>query len=344
MRRFVLLLIAILTLVPLWSNQLTDIRSVAMGSTSIGVVNSHLLFPTNPASIYFQQEPLFRVGTRQSEKVLTKQRAEDPIPWLQEPTTSIEVLFTNRYLGLSLALSNYLDQRSVVGDDVEFTAFNESELQLSLAYGWQSIAFGLYAKGSTFNTRDVVVRKKSSFSDYVNRTYFERYYARDIDNQTFNSAIGMLLSYNFISIGLLSDSLLNYDYDSGELNFDIEQTLQNFSVGLAFSTPNYNKDNELKRIVFNGGADFVKVRDVDDGSLHLGLETLFQFTNNFSVALRGGYWEKRGGKSSLFALDGSGSGTVGLGVRFLNGAIDVAITIPTELQHISVATGFTWGF
>ncbi|MGI6432269.1 MAG: hypothetical protein ACOXZ4_00145 [Sphaerochaetaceae bacterium] len=324
-------------------NRLSDLRFAAMGSAGIAFSTSRGAFIRNPASYYLQDGPLFRLGSRFEETVVHNPDPADPIAFIQKPTAAVEMLFTNKYISLSIGLNNELSDRQIEGSNLRFNAFNDSRIQLTASYGWKAIAFGLFAQGGSTATKEVNIRSDHAFSDYIMHTYLERYESSYEDSQYFFSGFGMLISYQLISIGLLTDSLFHFVYETNELVLDATQIVEGSSVGIAFSSPEYNKYNELRRIVISAAFDAVDLGSSAHRSVRFGFEAKGQFLTTFWVALRGGYQEKRPFGSSLFGLEGSGIATAGLGVRLGNLAIDLALFIPLEKEETSIAMALSWG-
>ncbi|MDD3822666.1 MAG: hypothetical protein PHR90_01490 [Sphaerochaetaceae bacterium] len=325
------------------NERLSDLRYLSMGSAGVALTEFQGSFLRNPAALYRRTEPLFRVGTRYGETILASAQPSDPVPWIQMPTTSVEMLFSNRFVALSIGLGNVLEEREAATSEVRFTAYNDSRIQLSAAYGWQTISVGLFARGGNSSKRDVVIREGSAMVDYLTRTYLERYDRKNADGQYFASGLGVLISYQWVSIGLMTDSLFGMDYTTNELTLDIADTFEGSSLGLAFSTPVYDRDNELNLIVVNGVFDATDLGNSQKRAVRFGIEGKVQFLNNLSGAVRAGYWEHRPADEALFSIAGSGTLTVGLGARVGNAGIDVAAEIPLTNTSAAVSVGLTWG-
>jgi hypothetical protein len=341
---FLINFIAIFSLQAVPLTNLPDLRQLAMGSTAVAIKEFHGSFPRNPALLFQRESNLFRTGIRYQETIKTSVVANDPIPAIQNPKSTFELMFSNRYLGLSIALANNLADREIENNQLNFIAYNDSKVELNVAYGWRSFSFGFYAQGASQAYKDVILRKESPVTDYLEQAYLSRYDRQSEDGQFFSSGIGFLLTYQWASIGFMSDSLFTLDYDTNELSFDIVDSFKASSVGIAISTNKYNKDNELNLIVFNGGFDLTNIGNSESRSLSIGLEGKIQFMNNLYVAVRGGYKENRPSEKPLFAFDGDGTLTAGLGSRFGSFAIDLATEIPLNKDYFKLAAGLTWGF
>lgn len=338
---FMLLLAAIPSIGTI--DRLSDLRSLSMGSAGIALTEANGTFLRNPAVLHRRVDPLFRIGARYSETIDGNSPPADPIPWIQMPTTALEMLFSNRFVALSIGLGNVLQDRTIDGSELHFTAFNESRLQLTAAYGWQTISLGLFAQGGNRTDRKVVIREGNALTDYLTRTYLERYDENTADGQFFSSGVGLLLSYQWVSIGLMTDSLFNMDYETNELVLDIADVFDGAALGIAVSSPVFNEDDELNRIVLNAVFDAVDLGSTDLRTVRFGLEGKVQFLSNLWVAARTGYWEFRPADEALFAIDGSGMLTFGLGGRIGNSGIDLVLEVPLDSASVTLTAGLTWG-
>lgn len=320
----------------------SDLRSVAMGSAGIALADIQGAFYRNPAALYHWDAPMFYVGGRFGENIGVDTVSSDPIPWMQQPSTTLEMLFSNRFIGLSIGLANVLEERNIVGSELRFTAYNDSRIQLTLAYGWPSISVGFFARGGNRTERDVVIRQGHVVNDYITRTHLERYTRATDGGQVFTTGMGVLLSYQWVSIGLLTNSLFNFDYSTNEVVLDVADLFTSSAVGLAFTSPEYDRNNELNRVVFNAAFDLTDLGDTNNRSLRVGLEGKVQFLSNLWVALRGGYWENRPLDSPLFTLHGDGTMTFGIGGQILEFILDISASIPLNGMASAIHTGVRW--
>ncbi|HCS37549.1 MAG: hypothetical protein CVV48_13285 [Spirochaetae bacterium HGW-Spirochaetae-4] len=324
----------------------SDLRSLAMGSAGVALSDVNGSFHRNPAALFRREEPLFRIGARYGELIVGSPEENDPIPWIQRPATAFEMLFSNRYVALSLGLGNVLDQEPLDLNEANskaFTAYNDSRIQMTAAYGWEHISVGLFARGGNRTQRDVVIREGSAIADYITRTYLERYDRKSSDGQFFSSGVGLLLSYQWVSIGLLTNSLFNLDYETNELILDGSDVFNGAAIGLALTSPVFDKNNELNRLVINGVFDVTDLGDSDKRAVRFGLEGKVQFLSNLWAALRTGYSEHRPAEQALFVLSGTGSLTFGAGGRIGNMGIDIGVEIPLDTEDVAISAGLTWG-
>ncbi|HHU89338.1 MAG: hypothetical protein ACOXZ2_07990 [Sphaerochaetaceae bacterium] len=319
-----------------------DLRTLAMGGAGVALADTPASLYRNPATLYHHEQPMFLVEGRFSEKVGSSADVNDFAPFLQNPSTTLGMLLSNRYIALSIALSNVLENRSLQGDALYFEGYNDSRIQLTLSYGWPIFSFGLFVRGGNRSERGVVLREGHTLTDYFRETIFERYRGGSADGQLFSAGFGLLLTYRWISIGIMSDSLFSYDSSSNELSLDLLNLYSGLTLGLALSSPIYNRDNELNRVVFNFAFDLTNLGDNEERSINMGLEGKVQFLSNVWLALRGGYLENMGGEGSPFAFDGQGVVTMGLGGQLWKVHLDVIALYSLKTDVWRLQTALKW--
>ena len=340
MRRFNLVMaILILLGATLFANQETfestarflDLRTLAMGGAGVALADTPEALYKNPATLYHHSLPMFHLGVHLSEDVGREVVGDDFAPYVQNPSNAFEILLSNRYIALSIALSNILEERNLTPEALYFMGYNESRIQLTLSYGWPIISLGFFARGGNRSEREVELRKAHVLTDYFRETMFERYRGGTSDAQLFSTGVGVLLTYQWIAIGIMSDSLFSYDATSNELTLDLRDLYTGLTVGIAFSSPIYNRNNELNRIVFNLAFDLTNLGDSAERSINIGIEGKILFLSTVWLALRGGYVEKRESDSPLFAIDGTGTITFGLGSQI--GRVNLAFATLYSLKE-----------
>lgn len=329
-------------------DRFSNLRFLAMGSAGIALSETSGAFFTNPAALYRSDISQFKIGMRYGESLGQKGDAPNPIPWIQQPGASFDLLFHNRYVALSIGLGNVLirdedDSGGILPSDREsYTANNLSRIQLTGSYGWNSISLGFYASGGTMTERDVEIRQERPLLDYLSRTYLERYDPATDTGELFSSGIGILISYPWLSIGILSNSLFTIDEQTNQLVLDITDIFRGSAVGLAFTSPKFDANNELNLVVVNAMTDFVDLGDSDKRSVRMGVEAKVQFLDNLWVAIRGGYSEYRPVDESLFSLDGDGEVTTGIGGQVGDFGTDIVVAIPLDSQPVRLTAGVHW--
>ncbi len=325
----VVLLCVLVGQVSAYDEQFLNLRSLAMGSTGVALSNSYDSFYVNPASLFFQEEGLFMVNGSYGDSVVPAAfQALEPLPLLQEPQNTISALFSSRFLALSIGLEYMLANRAVDIASVRYDALNLSKLQLNLAYGWGNLALGFSARGGNVLKRpSISIGKDSPVTDYLKNTYLERYQVPE--GQFFTTSAGLLVSYQWISIGIVSQSLFEMDYQTNELVLDAYTVLETLGIGMAVSTPPYDRNNELNLLALNAAFDIANIGDDLLRSLRMGMELKIQLLPEYSVSVRLGYRERRASLSSILALNGDeGCTTYGLGVMLEKLQLQASLELP----------------
>lgn len=324
-----------------------DLRAQGMGGAGVALTGSYSSFPLNPAALHVQKETVFRLSSGWAESIVpSSYEAAEPIWWMQKPASLLDFMVNSNHVALSLGLGYSLDDRRVTEgkETVEFDAYNDSLLQLSAAYGWEHFSIGMQARGGNALIRpQISIQEESAVIDYLANTYLERYQSAP-DTRYFSVGAGVLLSYQWISIGMKSDSVFVMDYETNELALRLTDVLDELSIGLACTSPVYTKDNELRRVVANGAFDVTDIGG-SEASVRTGVEVKVQLSNDYWIAVRGGYAERRGDSESLFALDGSGTASCALAAQLVSVTIDLVAVFPvrhTSDDAISVKTGLFW--
>jgi hypothetical protein len=319
----------------------TDLRSLAMGSAGIALSDAPDAFHHNPAALFRTGDTQFLITGRYGELLASD---NSPISWIQRPVASFEMIFSNPFVGLSIGLSNILEaQQEVHPDDrEEYLARNLSRIKLTASYGWETVSFGFFAEGGTATQRDVSISTSSALFDYLSQTYLDRYTSVGDSGQLFASGFGMLLSYPWISIALLTNSLFTLDGQTNQLILDITQVFDTTALGMAVTTPAYSRTNELNRVVVIGAFDVTDLGSDDNRAVRIGFEGKLQFLSDFWIALRGGYREIRPLGQSLFSFSGNGMITAGIGSQIGSFTIDTALSIPLGDQPMRFTGGLRW--
>jgi len=319
----------------------TDLRSLAMGSAGIALSDAPDAFHHNPAALFRTGGTQFIITGRYGELL---ESDNSPISWIQRPAASFELVFSNPFVGLSIGLSNVLEAQQEVhpADREEYLARNLSRIKLTASYGWAPISFGFFAEGGTATQRDVSISTTSALFDYLSQTYLDRYTSSGDSGELFASGLGVLLSYPWISIALLTDSLFALDGITNQLILDISQVFDGTALGVALTTPAYNRTNELNRVMAIGAFDVTDLGSDDTRAVRIGLEGKLQFLSDFWVAIRGGYREVRPLGQSLFSFAGNGTITAGVGSQIGSFTIDTALSIPLDDRPMRFTGSLRW--
>ncbi|MFA6706871.1 MAG: hypothetical protein WCR91_03140 [Sphaerochaetaceae bacterium] len=337
MRRLVWIMVFLIHLIilvfPLAAdNRTLGLRTLAMGSAGVALTGTYGSLSINPASLLYQEETEFLITASAGDAIIPYDIQSGALlsGW-QLPRNMIRALFNSKYAALSIELEYLLSERNVFADYVAFKANSRSRLQLNVAYGNENVAAGLFAIGGTTLERTVELTEGGAPFDYLQQTFFERYYPV-AGSQFFSTGAGLLVSYQMISLGLATDSLFRMDYVSNELVLELGSLIDDLTVGLGFKTPVYDKENELNRIVFSAAVDISNIGSETERELRIGSELLIQLISDYGIAIRFGYREQKPKFSSLFSFSTlNGMGTFGLGAQLgsfeLNALLEVPITV-----------------
>jgi hypothetical protein len=336
MRRFsskIIIIISLVMLLPtlLFSVSMTDLRYIAMGESGIALYDTPNAFKINPAALFFQEPALFSVNMNGSESFFDKSLAgSDPLWEMQNPSTLLEFVFSTRYSALCVGFGFDLEDREVndSNDGLLFNSYNNSHIQFNVSYGFKALSFGIFLRGgSRLQRLGVSIDSSNSIVDYISQVYLNRYYPSN-DEQQFSSGIGLLVTYPYISLAILTNSFFIMEYDSNEVTIDAVTLIEDATMGLALSSNTYNSDNDLNRVVFTSAFDISKIADELLRSIHMGLEVKIQFLKDLYIAFQAGYKETRAIPLPLIGLDGTGSASFGISSQMTNLFINGALVLP----------------
>jgi hypothetical protein len=318
-----------------YTQQFGSLRNQAMGGAGVALADDPISFYMNPASLYFQEEGLFLISGSHGDRIAPSAfKNGEPVPLLQEPVTGFGALFSSRFLALSLELQYSLIQRDdSLLDSAGYVALNASKIQLNAAYGWRNISLGFFARGGNVLKRtNINISRDSPFIDYFKQTYFEQY--RDYEDQFFSTGAGFLITYQWISMGFVTQSLFEMDYASNELVLEMASVFDKLAIGIAFSTPMYNVSNELNLLALSLVMDVSNIGDDEQRLLSLGAEMNIQLLPEYSVSLRAGYRERRTEIASIFTLNGDlGHTTYGIGARINRFEVEGLVEVPLSFYQ-----------
>lgn len=326
------ILLLVISFMPLFSLMKPTLRYMGMGEAGIALADTQTSFHINPASLYVQPSSIFSLNVGASESIYDRDvlAANDPIPFMQHPITLLEFLFATRYSALTVGFSFNADNRAVNGNSLTFTSYNDSYIQLNVAYGFSAFSVGLYVRsGSRLQRPLISINKNNSFLDYIVQVYLNRYSPSN-DGQLFTTGLGMLISYPNISLAVLTDSLFTLDEQTNELNLKARTIFENTKVGLAFKTNEFSNNNELNRFLFTSAFDISRLTDMGERTIHIGLELTIQLIKDVNIAIQTGYKENRGEPDPLFGFNWDGITSFGLSSRFNSFFLDIALLVPTS--------------
>ncbi len=324
-----------------YTQQFGSLRNQAMGGAGVALADHPISFYMNPASLYFQEEGLFHISGSHGDSIEPLAfKNNEPVPLLQAPLTSFGAIFSSRFLALSLDLQYSLSQRDVLSslDSAGYIALNASIIQLNAAYGWRNISLGFFARGGNVLKRtNINISRDSPIIDYFKQTYFEQY--RDYEDQFFSTGAGFLITYQWISMGFVTQSLFEMDYPSNELVLDAAAVFDNLAIGIAFSTPTYSVNNELNLMALSLVMDVSNIGNDVQRFLSFGAELNIQLLPEYTVSLRAGYREPRQDIASIFTLNGyKGLTTYGFGARINQIEVQGLIEVPLSFYQVGFAS------
>ncbi len=338
---FIIGTILLLTVnISLFSMITPSLRYMAMGESGVALFDNPSSFQINPAALYFQEPSLFTLNIAASEIIYDDATINplDPIKTMQHPITLIEFLFATRYSALLVGFGFDLQNRAVATNGLTFTSYNDSYIQLNVAYGFPHFSIGLYAKsGSRLQRSLISIDKDSAFTDYIAQVYLNRYNPSN-DGQLFKTGLGFLITYPFISLALLTDSLFIVNEDNNNLVLDFTTLLSDTKIGLALHTTEYDTNNELNLFLLTTSFDITNLADESSRSVHLGFECKAQLLKDLNIAIQVGYKENRGLPSPLFGFNWDGTSSFGISSQFYSILLDVVLLVPSTWYSPSISS------
>ena len=309
-----------------------SVRWAGMGSSGLALSDTEDAFTVNPAALFRMSPTLFSLEVGYMDSFSHPEgEAYEVLPFLNEPVNQFDFTFATPFSALSVALDYTLGERESEPTEnrVSYTAFNNSLIRLNLAYGNEVLSVGAYAQGGCGTLyRPVSIDQENVLVDYVSQVYFSRYYPSGMQ-QTFSTGAGVLVTYPYLSFGVLSDSLFGYDNTTNEITFDLQAMIDELSVGFAFSSEQYDSDVQLSRYVVTAALDFTDIGDEEHRAIRFGGELKIQFLNDLFIAFQAGYSESRPLPDPYFGFDWGGQTTFGLRARYRNLQIHSAVRVPS---------------
>ncbi|MFA7109314.1 MAG: hypothetical protein WC162_09245 [Sphaerochaetaceae bacterium] len=324
MKKLGLLLLLLLVMFSLFA---LDFRSLAMGDSSISLIDSSDSFFANPASLFFKETSnSLRFNTRYSDLFSPdKIKANQSNAWIQNPISSNDIQFIGSNVALSLMLENDMKAEDENEPREIFTAINSTKIRFSLAFGWDNFAFGLSALGGGKSQRlQITIRKEYTLLDYIMQAYLERY-VNIVDSVFYKVNVSSVWKMN-------ENSKLNFvfgniiDNETNALTFSWSEISQGFSFGYSYEGSKFDAENKLRFLVFNGIVEANNLLDPDKFSLNLGMEISFQLTSLVHFDVRGGLVS--GPYSTKTDFEDKALGTLGIGYTTDLMGINLAVILP----------------
>ncbi len=325
-----LLLLLSCAVSPLFASLPVSLRWTAMGESGLALTDTPDAFNINPASLLRMEPALFTLDIGYMDS-FSHPAADsfEVLPFLTEPESQAEFTFTTPYSALSVALEYSLSERDYTSGEqsVSFSGYNNSFLRLNLAYGNETFSIGAYAEGGSTLYRSITIEQDQAFLDYFSQVYLSRYSPSGM-YQSFSTGLGLLVTYPFLSFGVLTDNLFGYDHTSNEITFDLQELVDATSVGFAFSTETYDSSAQLNRFVLSSAIDFTDLGDTTERAIHFGGELKIQFLKDLYAALQAGYKEARPSPDPFFGFSWDGTVSFGLTFRYHDIYYNTAVSVP----------------
>lgn len=272
-----------------------DPRLTAMGGIGVGVSGTGMLSYTNPAAVFFDDNPYtFALSTSVADVVGLD-------PWPCNPTSSLEALFTASLVTAGIDVTyNAVNRRENAHVDV----IQDVKLDVNICAGYGMISAGVgVTGGSQMQRLDVPM---DDLTDFPVQTLFAPF-DRVVNSEFIQLRAGVMLRLGQFHIGVLLDDLLKKT-DSG-MTFQWDAIFQGTGTGVYWSSPEYSARGRMNNFLFSAGAEVTNIFNAEDRRFSAGAEVRFRFTRTAGVSIRAGY-------TSLLASFGSGTVTTGAGADF----------------------------
>lgn len=272
-----------------------DPRLTAMGGIGVGVSGTEMLSYTNPAAVFFDDNPYtFALSTSVADVVGID-------PWPCNPSSSLEALFTANLVTAGIDITyNAVNRRENAHVDVIQDV--KLDVNVSAGYGIFSAGVGVTG-GSQMQRLDVPM---DDLTDFPVQTLFAPF-NRVVNSEYIQLRAGMMLRLGQFHMGVLLDNLLQKT-DSG-MSFKWDSIFNGTGTGLYWSSPEYSARGRMNNFLFSAGAEVRNIFKSEERRLSAGAEVRFRFTRTSGVSVRVGY-------TSLLNKLGSGTVTAGIGGDF----------------------------
>lgn len=223
---------------------------------------------------------------------------------LQNPSSKLGATFYGSNLALSFEINNYLTQRSVLSDVVNY--IGHTRYSIGLDWGWAAgpVAFGLNMRGGSELIKNNFYLRNNIFTipDYFVNTYFSRYEVLS-SSQFFNIGVGFRFEiYDDFSLALVSTSDLSVNTTSTR-NLNFGDYFKNISIGFSKITPKYAENGELNLLRFKYFADIFYLGDNNTREKRLSAEFRLQLSRDFYSSVYFGIQEQDDSILKLFFID-----------------------------------------
>jgi hypothetical protein len=311
----------------------TDISTVGSASAGLALISTTSSF-ANPASLYFRDitDSSFYVSGSYHDSIVPSNFTNgEANPLLEAPVSDFCISFSGRSLALTLETQTSLDDRTVDTDSTSYVANASTLFQLDWAVGWRTVALGLSLRAISYSERSpVIVRDSHTVTDYFVGTVLGKYEKLE-DASLVSVGLGLLLNYDWFKMGLTSDAFAYAEGDDS-LSISSESLFKTLRWGFAFSSPTYDRSNQLNLFKVESALDLCDIGDSDTREIRFGMDLKLQLLPFYSVSLKTGYRETKPSLSNFFGIvPENGSHTIGISAELDRFAIDLATSIPLEL-------------
>ena len=294
-----------------------DPRLTAMGGIGVGVSGTEMLSYTNPAAVFFDDNPYtFALSTSFADVVGID-------PWPCNPESSLEALFTANLVTAGIDISYTSENRR---ENARVDVYQDVKLDVCITAGYGIISAGVgVTGGSRMQRLDVPM---AELTDFPVQTLFAPF-DRVVNSEYIQLRAGMMFNLGQFYVGVLLDNLLQKT-DSG-MSFKWDSIFNGTGTGLYWSSPEYSARGRMNNFVFSAGAEVRNIFKSDERALSAGAEVRFRFTRTSGVSVRAGY-------GSVLKSLGSGTVTAGIGGDFGHFSVALNADFPTGGHPVLRAT------
>jgi len=289
-KKLIVLFIISIIIIPLYSNSTSIIstKTLGMGKAGIADLNS------------FDNSPIV-IGNFSINSDIDVSLISTNFGFFQYPNLSMGTTIYSKNLGLTLNLDNFIEDRSIDNNILNYTAYNRFTLQLDWGYKYKDVELGMRISGGSISKRsNFDLRLNYLFvTDYFVNIFFSNY--SNINDSNFFS-LAIAASYE-ISENLRVSYLSDVDVDINSTDNVVFSYLKASSLALNYKSNKYSLNNQLNPFVYKYSIDLVDIGDANNRELRMGAEIKMQLGNDNNIALRVGYYELKPTIADIFLVD-----------------------------------------
>ncbi len=299
-KKLIVFLILSFIIFPLYSNSNSIISTKTLGMGKAGIADLDSFY--NPANLNNRDDnsPVV-VGNFSIKSDIDVSLISTYFGFFQYPNLSLGTTVYSQNLGLSLNLDNFIEDRNINNNILNYTAYNRFTLQLDWGYEYKDLEFGMSISGGSISKRsNFDLRLNYLFvSDYFVNIFFSNY--SSISDSNFFS-LTLSLSYELnenLRLAYLSD----VDVDINSTDNVFFSYLKASSLAINYKSNKYSTNNQLNTFVYKYSIDLVNIGDSSSRELRMGGEIKIQIGNDNTIAFRAGYHELKPTIADIFLLD-----------------------------------------